>query len=169
MNAHKNKPTGGQLTAAVTDNPGKPQRLKLKDWPVLMDNLGLGWLLGRQFLVITHRGRRSGLVRRTGVMVLSEDRQARELCVAAGSQKADWYRNIQAEPALAISHAGQRFVPLQHFLSPEELAAHLVWARKHHPIRSWIQCRFFKWCWTTSPVEILALARTLGGVLFSQA
>jgi hypothetical protein len=92
MNAHNHDITGDYLrTVPPLDRPTRPQRLRAKDWPVLLDQCGLGWLLGRQFLVITHRGRRSGLTRRTGVMVLNEDPRTGELCVAAGSLKADWY------------------------------------------------------------------------------
>jgi deazaflavin-dependent oxidoreductase (nitroreductase family) len=144
----------------------KPQRLNMKDWPVLVDQLGLGWLLGRQFLVIAHHGRRSGLLRRTGVMVLNEDPISGEICAAAGSLKSDWYRNILAEPALLISHAGHRFVPVQRMLTCEELAAHISQARKNHPFQAWVQSRFFHWRWTTSPKEIATLASTLGGVSF---
>ncbi len=143
-----------------------PQRLRPQDWPVLVDQLGLGWLLGRQFLVVTHRGRRSGLIRRTGVMVLHEDQQIREVIVAAGSLKSDWYRNIQAEPALLVAIAGHRFTPIQRLVSAEELASHIAWSRQHNAVRAWIQGRFFGWPWTKSQEEILVLAHSLGGVAF---
>lgn len=148
------------------DQLNAPQRLRPADWPVLVDQLGLGWLLGRQFLVVTHRGRRSGLIRRTGVMVLHEDRLTGEVIVAAGKLKSDWYRNIQAEPALSVAIAGRRFTPIQRLLPVEELASHIAWSRRHNPVRAWIQSRFFGWPWTKSPEEILALARSLGGVAF---
>lgn len=167
MDAQKNNPMSSHLPSVpTTDLSGKPQRLRAKDWPVLIDRIRLGWLLGRQFLVITHRGRRSGFIRQTGVMVLHEDPRTGEVCVAAGSLKADWYRNILAEPALFVSHAGHRFIPAQRLLTSEELAEYIAWARKHQPIRAWIQSRFFGWHWTTSQEEILNLARSLGGVVF---
>jgi deazaflavin-dependent oxidoreductase (nitroreductase family) len=134
-----------------------------------MERLGLGRLLGRHFLVVTHRGRRSGLMRQTGVMVLREDRRTGEVCVAAGSSRADWYRNVQAQPALEVSLAGRRFRPVQRFVPPEELAGHIAWARRHSPLQAWVQSRFFGWRWTTEPGEILALARSLGGVAFRPA
>jgi deazaflavin-dependent oxidoreductase (nitroreductase family) len=139
------------------------------DWPVLVERLGLGRLLGRHFLVVTHRGRRSGLIRQTGVMVLHEDQQTGEICVAAGSLKADWYRNLQAQPALEVAIGGRQFRPAQRFVPPEELAAHIAWARRHRPLQAWVQSRFFGWRWTTAPDDILALARTLGGVAFRPA
>ncbi len=150
----------------VLDRPAAHQKLRAKDWPVLMERLGLGWLLGRHFLVVTHLGRRSGLVRQTGVMVLYENRQTGEVCVAAGSLKADWYRNVLAQPAPEVAIAGRRFCPVQRLVPPEELAAHIAWARQHSPLQAWIQCRFFGWPWTTAPDQILDLARRLGGVAF---
>jgi deazaflavin-dependent oxidoreductase (nitroreductase family) len=148
------------------NQPAVRQKLRAKDWPVLIDRLGLGWLLGRHFLVVTHRGRRSGLIRQTGVMVLHEDRRTGEVCVAAGTLNADWYRNVQAQPAPEVAIAGRRFCPVQRFVPPEELAAHIAWVRQHSPVQAWIQSRFFGWPWTTAPDQILELAQSLGGVAF---
>jgi hypothetical protein len=106
------------------------------------------------------------LIRQTGVMVLHEDRRTGEVCVAAGSLDADWYRNVRSEPALEVSLAGWRIRPVQRFVPPEELAAHIAWARRHSPMQAWVQSRFFGWRWTTAPDAILALAATLGGVAF---
>ena len=153
---------------AANPSPAR-QHLQAKDWPVLMDRLGLGRLVGRHFLVVTHRGRRSGQMRQTGVMVLHEDRQTGEICVAAGSLKADWYRNVQAQPAIVVAIAGRRFRPVQRFVPVEELAAQIAWARQHRPFQAWVQSRFFGWSWTTKPAEIFALARALGGVAFRPA
>ena len=46
--------------------------------------LGLGWLLGHRVVQITHRGRKSGLLRRTILEVLSYDPQTREVLVVSG-------------------------------------------------------------------------------------
>ena len=61
--------------------------------------LGLGGLLGRRFLCLTHRGRKSGQIRRTVLEVISYDPRTHELRVASAWEgKTDWYRNIQVEP-----------------------------------------------------------------------
>ncbi len=57
--------------------PSRPRALWLSRWPVLLSRLGLGWILGRQFMLISHRGRVSGILRQTGVMILRYDRQTR--------------------------------------------------------------------------------------------
>jgi len=57
--------------------------------------LGLGWLLGQRVVQLTHRGRKSGLIRRTILEVLHYDPQTREVLVVSGWEgKTDWYRNI---------------------------------------------------------------------------
>ncbi len=61
--------------AAIRCNQAKTQNLGgwLSKWPVGPYRLHLGWLLGHRFLLITHRGRRSGRLRQTGVMILHYD------------------------------------------------------------------------------------------------
>jgi hypothetical protein len=39
--------------------------------------------------------------------------------LSAWGEKADWYRNIEAVPALEVRTGGQRYVPEQRFLAPE--------------------------------------------------
>ena len=43
--------------------------------PIWLYQLHLGFLLGHRFLLLTHTGRRSGLLRRTVVEVVSYDRR----------------------------------------------------------------------------------------------
>jgi deazaflavin-dependent oxidoreductase (nitroreductase family) len=88
--------------------------------------LGLGWLLGHRMVQITHRGRKSGLIRQTILEVLHYDRQTHEVLVVSGWEgKTDWYRNIQHEPALEVRIGRVAYRPAQEFLSPEE-TSHLI-------------------------------------------
>lgn len=67
---------------------------------VLFFRLGLGNLGNRpetsQVMVLSHRGRKSGLLRRTPVNFALVDGDI--YCTAAFGSRADWYRNIQADP-----------------------------------------------------------------------
>ena len=90
--------------------------------PRWLFRLHLGWLLGHRFLLLTHRGRRSGRVYQTMLEVVSFDPATRESVVLSGwGEHADWYRNLQAAPALAVETGGRRYVPAQRFLTPEEV------------------------------------------------
>ncbi len=89
--------------------------------PTVLYALGLGWLLGGRFVELTHRGRRSGLIHWTVVEVTRFDRATREVIVmSAWHGRTDWYRNIQAEPALEVRLGRLRFVPEQRLLDAAE-------------------------------------------------
>jgi deazaflavin-dependent oxidoreductase (nitroreductase family) len=94
--------------------------------------LGLGWLLGHQFLLLTHAGRRSGRVYRTALKVLRYVPRTRESVVAsAWGAGTDWYRNIRAHPALVVQTARDAYVPEQRLLPPHEAFAVLEdWTRR---------------------------------------
>jgi deazaflavin-dependent oxidoreductase (nitroreductase family) len=71
---------------------------------VLLFRLGLGnWGNGpqtSQVMVLVHRGRKSGLLRRTPINYVVVDDQI--YCTAAFGQRADWYRNILANPGVQV-------------------------------------------------------------------
>jgi deazaflavin-dependent oxidoreductase (nitroreductase family) len=96
--------------------------------------LGLGWLFGTALVQITHRGRKSGLIRRTVLEVLHYDPKAREVLVVSGWEgKTDWYRNIQHEPALEVRIGRVHYRPVQEFLSPEETARLILTLFRQRP------------------------------------
>jgi deazaflavin-dependent oxidoreductase (nitroreductase family) len=102
--------------------------------PIWLYRLGLGRLLGHRLLLIIHRGRKSGLLRAAVVEVVRYDKRTGECVVMAGWRgTTDWYRNIRAEPALEIRIGGDRFVPQQRFLSPDESEAELRAYVDKHP------------------------------------
>jgi deazaflavin-dependent oxidoreductase (nitroreductase family) len=71
---------------------------------VLLFRLGLGnWGNGpqtSQVMVLVHRGRKSGLLRRTPINYVVVDDQI--YCTAAFGQRADWYRNVLANPTVQV-------------------------------------------------------------------
>lgn len=71
---------------------------------VLLFRLGLGgWGNGprtSQVMVLVHRGRKSGLLRRTPVNYAIVDDLI--YCVAAYGSGADWYRNVLADPRVEV-------------------------------------------------------------------
>jgi deazaflavin-dependent oxidoreductase (nitroreductase family) len=58
-------------------------------------------------------------------------------------EKADWYRNIQATPALEVRTGSERYVPEQRFLEPEENQAVLADYARRHPLAFQIFARVF--------------------------
>ena len=77
--------------------------------PVLLYRARLGWLLDRRFLLLTHRGRRTGRWRRTVLEVVHHDPAADTWFVAsAWGERSQWFRNLRAHPEATnqVSEAG---------------------------------------------------------------
>lgn len=71
---------------------------------VLLFRLGLGnWGNGpqtSQVMVLVHKGRKSGLLRKTPVNYAIVDGEI--YCTAAFGGQADWYRNVMADPTVEV-------------------------------------------------------------------
>ena len=103
--------------------------------PIYLYRLNLGWLFGHRFLLLVHQGRLSGLLRETVLEVLLHDPATRESVVlSAWGEKADWYRNVGATPAIEVQIGGQRYVPEQRFLAPEENHGVICDYRRRHAL-----------------------------------
>jgi len=112
--------------------------------PIYLYRLNLGWLLGHRFLLLVHRGRKSGLLRETVLEVILYEPAIREsVVVSAWGEKADWYRNVVATPTLEVWTGGQRYVPEQRFLAPEENYAIISDYGRRHPLAFRIFARAF--------------------------
>ena len=112
--------------------------------PIYLYRLDLGWLLGHRFLMLVHQGRRSGLLRETVLEVILYDPDTRQSVVlSAWGEKADWYRNIGASPTLEVRTGGQRYVPEQRFLVPEENHALISHYGRRHPLAFRVVARAF--------------------------
>jgi deazaflavin-dependent oxidoreductase (nitroreductase family) len=97
---------------------------------------GLGWLLGHTFLLITHKGRKSGKRRETVAMALAYDPDTREAVIfSAWGPNTQWMRNLRAHPALQIQIGRDTYLPEQHFLSEDEAVAVALEFRRRHPWR----------------------------------
>ena len=102
--------------------------------PIYLYRLDLGWLLGHRFLLLVHRGRKTGLPHQTVLEVVLYDPSIRKSVVlSAWGEDADWYRNLQKGPAIEIRTGRESYEPLQRFFSPEEAHAALAsYERRHH-------------------------------------
>jgi deazaflavin-dependent oxidoreductase (nitroreductase family) len=155
-------------TAAPARGDQKPPAfmLPLMKMPLVLYRLGLSRMLGKRFMLLTHVGRRSGKVYRTVLAVLHFDEQTCEIAAVSPWSASNWYRNIQAAPALEVESAGVRYAPVQRALSPEEIAALFIEFRRQYPIFSRMVARIPRWNIDSSYEEFLVLARTLRGVAF---
>ena len=101
--------------------------------PILLYRARLGWLLGHRFLLLTHQGRKTGTAHQTVLEVVSFDPARRESVVlSAYGERADWYQNILAHPALELRSGTRRYVPQQRLLDADErLVALRIYERRY--------------------------------------
>jgi hypothetical protein len=92
--------------------------------PVYLYRLGLGRLLGHRFLLLTHRGRRSGRVYQTALEVVRYEPSSREVVAASGwgevrlvpqprgsSRVGDPNRRRTVRPGAAVLDPGDSSLP----------------------------------------------------------
>ena len=97
--------------------------------PVRLYDHGLGWVLGRRFLCLTHLGRKSGRMYRTVLEVVGS--AGEEYVVVAGlGAGADWFRNIQARPPVEVIVGSRRF-PAEHRVLGEDEAVAVIAGYEH--------------------------------------
>jgi deazaflavin-dependent oxidoreductase (nitroreductase family) len=69
--------------------------------------VGLGWLLGHRFVLVTHCGRHSGRAYTTVLEVVRYEARIPEVWVVSGfGGRADWLRNIRANGQAKLSFGG---------------------------------------------------------------
>jgi deazaflavin-dependent oxidoreductase (nitroreductase family) len=95
--------------------------------PAALYSVNAGWMLGHRFLLLVHRGRRTGRVYRTVLEVVAWDEEAREAIVMSGfGPKSQWYRNVLAVDPVEVRIARLRFAPEVRRLDVGEAAAVLA-------------------------------------------
>ena len=72
-------------------------------WPVQLWRLGLGPVIGRQMMLISHTGRKTGQTRRTMTELHTVD--GRKYAPSGFGRRAQWYRNIEVDPRVTIQTA----------------------------------------------------------------
>ncbi len=93
---------------------------------------GLGPSYGRLVLLLTTVGRKSGLPRVTPLQY--EEVDGKFYVAAARGQKADWFRNIQANPGVEVWVRDKRFSGLaQTITDPARIADFLELRFQRHP------------------------------------
>jgi deazaflavin-dependent oxidoreductase (nitroreductase family) len=160
-----------QVSARRSSQKAPTFMIPFMKMPLILYRLGLGWMLGKRFMRLTHAGRKSGKVYHTVLAVLRFDEQTQEIFAVSPWSESNWYRNIQAAPALEVEtgdirHGCIRYSPVQRSLTPEEIAQSFAAFRDQYPIFSRMVARIPGWKIDSTDKELLELACTLRGVAF---
>ncbi|HEX6819134.1 MAG TPA: nitroreductase family deazaflavin-dependent oxidoreductase [Ktedonobacterales bacterium] len=156
-------------TSSSSHAPARPRGL-LK-WafnvPRLLYRVHLGWLLGHRFLLLTHRGRKTGVLHQTILEVVRYDPRTRESTVlSAYGDRSDWYRNIQAHLALELRTGRDRYTPAQRTLTPDETYTVLAdYRRRYGPLLGLV-LRYMGYAYTGKEEELRAIAAQTHAVGF---
>lgn len=102
--------------------------------PIWLYRCGLGGLLGRRFVLVTHTGRSSGLARRVVLEVVGRDDESGGYLVASGyGRRAQWFRNIIADPRVGFQVARHRYTGWAQPLPPAESGQRLAEYARRYP------------------------------------
>ncbi len=117
---------------------GLPYPRGLMKWlfksPLLLYRLGLGFIVGQLFMVITTTGRKSGQPRRTAIEF--HEFKGRKYVFSNWGTKTDWYRNIEANPHITIqTWQGAESVLARKIISELELAEAFEFAMSNPSMR----------------------------------
>ncbi|MFF7734456.1 nitroreductase family deazaflavin-dependent oxidoreductase [Streptomyces sp. NPDC007984] len=135
----------------MTDGDTPPRRPHLPSgWrrlalrlPILLYRAGLGPLFGKRLLLLHHTGRVSGLDRMTVLEVVSFDPAKPSWTVASGfGPRADWYRNLCAQPKTLIRFGNRPHAVTAHFLPSEAGAEIMIGYARRHPRTARRLCAF---------------------------
>jgi deazaflavin-dependent oxidoreductase (nitroreductase family) len=134
--------------------------------PVILYRWRLGWLLDHRFLLLVHRGRRTGARRRTVLEVLRFVHERDEAIVISGlGERADWYRNVEHDPHVDVEIGRRHFRAVGRRLSEDEAVAVLAGYehRNRHiaPVVRALIGRLVGWRYDGSDAQRLRVVRQL--------
>ncbi len=103
--------------------------------PIWLYRWGLGGLLGNRFLLLTHKGRKSGRLYDTVIEVIKHDPATNTYYVVSGfGKRSDWFRNVQKTPEVTITVGRRRMRARARILPPEEAVSILIEFARAHPL-----------------------------------
>lgn len=102
--------------------------------PIWLYRLGLGGLLGRRLVLLTHTGRRSGQPRQVVLEVLGQEPESGGFLVASGyGARSQWFRNILEDPRVRFQVGRRRYTGLARPLPAIESGQRLAEYARRHP------------------------------------
>ena len=91
--------------------------------PAYLYQAHLGFLLGHRFLLLAHRGRKSGRRYETVLEVMRYNRALEESTVMAGwGRRTQWLRNLEEGGGIEVVTARDRYAPALRMLDVDEAA-----------------------------------------------
>jgi deazaflavin-dependent oxidoreductase (nitroreductase family) len=108
--------------------------------PIRLYRMGLGPLLGHRLMLLTHAGRVTGKLRRAVIEVVERDEYG-YVAASAFGPRADWYRNVLADPQVIIQIGGHVLLATATPLGSGEGAEIMARYAAHNPRTARRLCR----------------------------
>ncbi|HSB01380.1 MAG TPA: nitroreductase family deazaflavin-dependent oxidoreductase [Anaerolineales bacterium] len=116
--------------------------------PVLQYKLGMGWMIGKSFLLLTTTGRKSGKPRDTALEYIYDPENDRYRVAAGWGGKTDWYRNLLKDPCVRVQVGRRKFDAVAKRACDEEVAKYMMHMSERHPRMDKVWNR-----WSDKPVN----------------
>lgn len=94
--------------------------------PILHYKLGLGWMVGKYFLLLTTIGRKSGKPRHTPLEYRYDPADDSYFIMAGWGGNTDWFRNVTANPNVSVQVGRRKFTCRAERVSDEDVAEKLA-------------------------------------------
>ncbi len=116
--------------------------------PVLQYKLGMGWMIGKSFLLLTTTGRKSGKPRYTALEYIYDQEKDRYRIAAGWGGKTDWYRNLLKDPCVTVQVGRRKFLAIAEKASDEGVGRYMMDVSKLNPRMDRVWNR-----WSDKPVD----------------
>ncbi|MEU4330206.1 nitroreductase family deazaflavin-dependent oxidoreductase [Nonomuraea dietziae] len=126
----------------IVNTPGPPTGLRRMLWrlPIRLYRMGLGPLLGRRIMLLTHLGRVSGRPRQAVIEVIEHGEHG-YVAASGFGPRADWYRNVMKTPNVTVQIGGQIHRVTAIPLSADEGATVMARYAPRHPAAARRLCK----------------------------
>lgn len=105
--------------------------------PIWLYRARMGFLFGSRLLMLEHVGRRSGQRRYVVLEVVARPKAGRYVVASGFGTRAQWYRNVSANPRVRIYLGGRRPAPATATVLPGEQGADALAAYAGTHPRAW--------------------------------
>ncbi len=116
--------------------------------PVLQYRLGMGWMIGKYFLLLITTGRKTGKPRYTALEYIYDKENGSYRIAAGWGGKTDWYRNLLKNPCAHVQVGRRNFDAVAEKASDEGVAKHMMDVSKLNPRMDKVWNR-----WSDKPVD----------------
>ena len=89
--------------------------------PILFYKIGFGFVFGKLFLMLTHKGRVSGLMRNVVLEVVGHDKNTGTYYIASGwGRQSNWYKNVLINQMVGVHVSTKKYEAIAKELDKEE-------------------------------------------------